>query len=137
MKYLIKQLFAIILVWLLLAVVFSASLHWNNWQSWGQTVAWTFLALLLVRPIYQIITLPINLITFGLFRPLFYIAMIAVIDQLVPGWQIQAINLNQLNQYLSPLGISLPQMVFVGWGAYFLLSMIFYFCHQILSWVIN
>ena len=137
MKYLIKQLVAIALVWGILHYLLSDSLVWQSWQDWGRTVGWTFLALLLARPIYQIVTLPINLITFGLFRGLFYIVMMAAIDWLVPGLTIGSINLAQFNPYLSGIGLVLPETVFSGWWAYLLLAILFNFFYQIISWVIN
>lgn len=83
------------------------------------------IASLIAKPIINILLLPVNLITFGLFRWVAAVAVLYIVIMVVPGFKI--INFN-FGGYTS-LWIDLPVIAFTG----FLAVIAFSFLHSIIS----
>ncbi len=83
------------------------------------------IASLIAKPVINILLLPVNLITFGLFRWVSAVAVLYIVTLVVPGFRI--INFN-FGGYTS-LWIDLPVVAFTGFLAIFAFS----FLHSIIS----
>ncbi|EKE05945.1 MAG: hypothetical protein ACD_19C00140G0012 [uncultured bacterium] len=98
-------------------------------QKGIETVLLTGLGLtvasLIAKPVINILLLPVNLITFGLFRWVSAVAVLYIVTLTVPGFKI--LNFN-FGGYTS-LWIDIPQVYFVG----FLAILAFSFLHSIIS----
>lgn len=83
------------------------------------------IASLIAKPIINILLLPVNLITFGLFRWVSAVAVLYIVTLVVPGFQIIGFN---FGGYTS-LWIDLPVIAFSG----FLAIVAFSFLHSLIS----
>lgn len=83
------------------------------------------IASLIAKPIINILLLPVNLITFGLFRWVAAVAVLYIVTLVVPGFTIQGFN---FGGYTS-LWIELPVIVFSG----FMALVAFSFLHSLVS----
>lgn len=83
------------------------------------------IASLIAKPIINLLLLPVNLLTFGLFRWVSAVAVLYIVSLTVPGFKI--LNFN-FGGYTS-LWIELPQIYFVG----FLAVVAFSFLHSLIS----
>lgn len=83
------------------------------------------IASLIAKPIINILLLPVNLITFGLFRWVAAVVVLYIVTLVVPGFKIIGFN---FGGYTS-LWIDLPRLAFAG-----LLALVaFSFLHSIIS----
>jgi len=82
-------------------------------------------ASLIAKPIINILLLPVNLITFGLFRWVSAVAVLYIVTLTVPGFKILSFN---FGGYTS-LWIDLPIIAFTG----FLALLAFSFLHSLIS----
>ena len=83
------------------------------------------IASLIAKPIINILLLPVNLITFGLFRWVAAVAVLYIVTMVVPGFKIIGFN---FGGYTS-LWIDLPVIALAG----FLAVVAFSFLHSIIS----
>ena len=83
------------------------------------------IASLIANPVINILLLPVNLITFGLFRWVSAVAVLYIVTLVVPGFHI--INFNYAGY--SNLWFDLPAIAFSGFLAYLAFS----FLHSIIS----
>ena len=78
------------------------------------TLAFAGLALMListvVKPVINILLLPINLITFGLFKWVGVVVALYLVTLVVPGFEINGFNYAGLNSYW----LNLPPIVLTG-----------------------
>jgi len=122
--------------WLRLFLISTFAL-WlvNRWFPEGLNIAGGTPALLkaglglmlanyLVRPLFNIIMLPINLLTFGLFRWIVNVAILWLVVKFIGGISIHPFNFNGITFG----GIVIPALSFNAWTAWiaipFLLSLI-------------
>ena len=101
------------------------------------TVALTGIALtvasLIIKPIINVLLLPINLITFGLFRWVGYAITFYVVSLVVPGFKI----VNFVFSGYSSYWISLPPVTLNGIVAFIVLSFIISITSSILDWLLK
>jgi putative membrane protein len=101
------------------------------------TVALTGIALtvasLIIKPIINVLLLPINLITFGLFRWVGYAITFYVVSLVVPGFKI----VNFVFSGYSSYWISLPPVTLNGIVAFIALSFIISITSSILDWLLK
>ncbi len=94
-----------------------------------ETILMTGLGLTLVsliaKPVINMLLLPVNLLTFGLFRWVSAVAVLYIVTMTVPGFKIAGFD---FGGYTS-LWIDLPQIVLSG----FLAVLAFSFLHSIIS----
>ena len=84
-----------------------------------------------VRPILNILLLPINLLTLGLFRWVTNVLMMYAVTMVVPGFSIGAFN----SQATVLQGISIPEIHLTGIGAFLLISFLISFLSSFLYWL--
>lgn len=82
-------------------------------------------ASLIAKPVINILLLPVNLITFGLFRWVSAVAVLYIVTLVVPGFSIAGFN---FNGYTS-VWFDIPQLALAGFMAYLAFS----FLHSIIS----
>ena len=82
------------LVFLLFAYLFRQGLHVSTWQS--ATIAAIVLALLnqFVKPIIQLISLPITILTLGLFSIVINGLVLSIVDYMVDGFSLSSFGWN-------------------------------------------
>lgn len=83
------------------------------------------IASLIAKPVINILLLPVNLITFGLFRWVSAVTVLYIVTLVVPGFRI--VNFNFLGY--TNVWFDLPQVYFVG----FLAVLAFSFLHSLIS----
>lgn len=92
-----------------------------------------FLVNLIVKPIINLLLLPVHIITLGFFRWLTNLLLIFIITKIVPNFTI--------HPYVSPrfdLGfITLPPIYFSTFGSYLLATLILAFIFQFLYWLFD
>jgi len=101
-------------------MVFEKGLETLLLTGFGLTIA-----SLIAKPVINILLLPVNLITFGLFRWVSAVAVLYIVTLVVPGFKI--INFN-FGGYTS-LWIDLPVVALAGLLAIFAFS----FLHSVIS----
>lgn len=80
---------------------------------------------LIAKPVINILLLPVNLLTFGLFRWVAAVAVFYIVSLLVPGFSINGFNFAGY----SSVWIDIPSLVFGG----FLAFVAFSFLHSLIS----
>lgn len=83
------------------------------------------IASLIAKPVINLLLLPVNLITFGLFRWVSAVAVLYIVTLVVPGFQIVDFNFAGY----SSVWFDLPVVYFVG----FLAVLSFSFLHSLVS----
>jgi len=91
------------------------------------------IANLLVRPLFSIIMLPINLLTFGLFRWVTNVVLLFLVVYLVDGIKVQAFNFPGLTYS----GIVIPIMYFNSIMAWIVISFVLSFISGLMIWMIK
>lgn len=125
-------------------LVNSASLYLINLVISGlifsdgiKTIIFTGIALavasLVIKPIINLLLLPINLITFGLFRWVSYAVMFYIVTLVVPGFKINGF----LFPGYSSAWITLPQISLTGILAVIAFSLLISIFSSILEWLIK
>ena len=84
-----------------------------------------------VRPILNILLLPINLLTLGLFRWVTNVLMMYAVTLVVPGFSIGSFN----SQTAALQGITIPEIHLAGIGAFLLISFLISFLASFLYWL--
>lgn len=88
---------------------------------------------LLVKPIVNLLLLPINLMTLGLFRWLSNLIVLFLVTRLVPNLQIHPFVFPGINlQYLI-----VPSIYFSAFGAFILTTLTLTFIFHILYWLLQ
>jgi putative membrane protein len=90
-------------------------------------------ASLIIKPIINVLLLPINLVTFGLFRWVSYAVTLYIVTLIVPGFELVDFTFNGLNTYW----ISLPVIHLSGIVAFIAFSLIISIFSTILDWLLK
>ncbi len=91
------------------------------------------IASLIAKPIINILLLPVNLITFGLFRWVAAVAVLYIVTLVVPGFKIAGFN---FVGYTS-LWFDIPAVVFSGYIAYIAFSFLHSLISSFIYWLIK
>jgi putative membrane protein len=91
------------------------------------------IASLIAKPIINILLLPVNLITFGLFRWVAAVAVLYIVTLVVPGFKISGFN---FVGYTS-LWFDIPAVVFSGYIAYIAFSFLHSLISSFIYWLIK
>ncbi|HTK03270.1 MAG TPA: phage holin family protein [Alphaproteobacteria bacterium] len=89
------------------------------------------LTTLIIRPIINILLLPINLITFGLFKWVGYAITLYLVTLIVPGFKLLDFVFKGYNSYW----FSLPAFSLPGFLAFIAFSFLISFISSIIYWV--
>jgi putative membrane protein len=89
------------------------------------------LATLIVRPVINILLLPINLITFGLFKWVTYAITLYLVTLVVPGFQLAEFVFNGFSSYW----FTIPGLSLSGILAFIAFSFIISTVSSILYWI--
>ncbi len=133
MKRILRH-FVIDTVSLFLVSSFSTGLVFKNGI---ETILLTGLGLTLVsliaKPVINILLLPVNLITFGLFRWVASVAVLYIVTLVVPGFSVSGFNFAGY----SSLWIDLPSLVLGGAMAYIAFSFLQSLISSFIYWLIK
>lgn len=88
---------------------------------------------LIVRPIIKLITLPINLLTLGIFSWLINVLLLYLVTRLVPGFEVSAFYFEGWTYQ----GLIVPAMGVGLLSSYILSSFIISFLTSILGWLFD
>lgn len=91
------------------------------------------IASLIAKPVINILLLPVNLITFGLFRWVAAVAVLYIVTLVVPGFKIIGFN---FGGYTS-LWFDIPAVVFSGYIAYIAFSFLHSLISSFIYWLIK
>ncbi len=91
------------------------------------------IASLIAKPVINILLLPVNLITFGLFRWVAAVAVLYIVTLVVPGFKIVGFNFAGY----SSVWIDLPSLVFGGYVAYIAFSFLHSLISSFIYWLIK
>lgn len=91
------------------------------------------LASLIAKPVINILILPVNLITFGLFRWVSAVAVLYIVTLVVPGFTISGFN---FGGYTS-LWIDIPGIALAGFFAYLAFSFLHSLIASFIYWLIK
>lgn len=91
------------------------------------------IASLIAKPVINILLLPVNLITFGLFRWVAAVAVLYIVTLVVPGFNI--VNFN-FGGYTS-IWFDLPSIAFTGFLAYLAFSFLHSLFSSFIYWLIK
>ena len=133
MRAIVKH-FAINIVTLYLVTQWFTGLTIANGVT-GLIVAGVALTLVnfLARPVINLLLLPINLITFGLFRWVASIFTLYIVTLVVPGFAITSFHFAGL----STQWLDLPALSFVGLMALVAFSFIISLFYSLIHWVVK
>lgn len=109
-------------------MVFSKGIETLLLTGLGLTIA-----SLIAKPVINILLLPVNLITFGLFRWVSSVAVLYIVTLIVPGFQILGFN---FGGYTS-LWIDLPSVIFSGFFAFFAFSFLHSLFSSFIYWLVK
>lgn len=90
-------------------------------------------ASMLAKPVINILLLPINLVTFNLFRWISSAIALYLVTLLVPGFQIIGFSFPGLTSSL----INLPQIAIGGFLAYVMFSLLISLVTSFIYWVVS
>lgn len=88
---------------------------------------------LLARPVINILLLPINLVTFGIFRWVSSVLVLYLVTLVVPGFKILGFS----SQAFTVYGLTLPAFNFSGIMAYLAFSFLISFVTSLIYWLIK
>jgi putative membrane protein len=86
---------------------------------------------LIVRPVINLLLLPINLITFGLFKWVTYVVTLYLVTLIVPGFKL----LNFVFNGFSSAWFSIPTISLTGFLALFAFSFLISFISSLVYWI--
>lgn len=95
------------------------------------TGAVLMLVTLVVRPILNILLLPINLVTFGLFKWVTSAITLYLVTIIVPGFKLMDFNFSGFNN----VWFSLPPVSLSGFLAFLAFSFLISFVSAVLYWI--
>jgi len=87
----------------------------------------------IIRPIVKLVTLPINLLTLGLFSWLINVLMLYLVTRLIPGFVVSAFDFSGFTYQ----GFVLPAMKVSTFSSYILSSFLISFLTSVLSWLFD
>ncbi len=90
-------------------------------------------ASLIIKPIINVLLLPINLVTFGLFRWVSYAVTLYIVTLVVPGFKLVDFAFNGISTYW----ISLPPIHLGGVVAFIAFSLIISIISSLLDWLLK
>lgn len=90
-------------------------------------------ASLVVKPIINVLLLPINLVTFGLFRWVGYAVTLYIVTLIVPGFRLVEFAFNGINTYW----LTLPPVHLTGILSFIVFSFILSIVSTILDWLLK
>lgn len=88
---------------------------------------------LIIKPVINILLLPLNLITFGLFRWVSYAVAFYIVTLVVPGFKIVGFAFSGLTSYW----LSIPAISLKGILAYIVFSFVISLVSSILDWLLK
>ncbi len=91
------------------------------------------IASLIAKPVVNILLLPVNLLTFGLFRWVAAVAVLYIVTLVVPGFSVTGFN---FGGYTS-LWIDIPVVVLSGFLAYVAFSFLHSLIASFIYWLIK
>lgn len=91
------------------------------------------IASLIIKPIINLLLLPINLITFGLFRWVSYAVMLYIVTLVVPGFEISKFYFSGLSTYW----ITIPEISIGGMLAFITFSLLISIISSIFDWLLK
>lgn len=89
------------------------------------------LATLIIRPVINVLLLPINLITFGLFKWVTYAITLYLVTLVVPGFTVGNFVFAGLTSYW----FNLPALTLTGILAFIAFSFIISFVSSVMHWI--
>lgn len=117
----------------LISLVISGLVFENGVNTLILTGIALTVASLIIKPVINILLLPLNLITFGLFRWVGYAVALYIVTLIVPGFKIVNFAFNGLTSYW----FSLPAISFNGIVAIIAFSFIISITSSILDWLLK
>lgn len=133
MRTLLKH-FVIETISLYLASILVTGIIFKNGYT---TMIFAGIALMLisavVKPVINILLLPINLITFGLFKWVGVVVALYLVTLVVPGFEIVGFNFSGLDSFW----LDLPAINLVGFLAFLAFSFLISLISSIIGWVFN
>lgn len=91
------------------------------------------LATFLIKPVINLLLLPLNLVTFGLFRWVAYTTTLYLVTVVVDGFKIAHFNFLGFNSYW----FSIPQIYFTGILSLLAFSLLISFVSTTISWIMK
>lgn len=88
---------------------------------------------LIVRPIVKLVTLPINLLTLGIFSWVTNVLMLYLVTRLIPGFEVSAFYFGGLNY----AGLSLSAMEVGLFSSYVISSFVISLLTSTFGWLFN
>ncbi len=88
---------------------------------------------LVVRPIVKLVTLPINLLTLGIFSWVINVLMLYLVTRLIPGFTISGFHFDGFNYQ----GLVVPAMEVGLLSSYILSSFLISFLTSMLGWLFD
>lgn len=89
------------------------------------------LATTLVKPVINILLLPINLVTFGLFKWVAYAVTLYIVTLVVPGFKLMDFVFKGFNSYW----ISIPALALTGVLAFLAFSFVISVVSSVVHWI--
>jgi putative membrane protein len=133
MKSLLRTLLLNIAVVFFAAWILPGLSYSGNFQILVLAAVALGLVNMIVRPIVKLITLPINLLTLGIFSWLVNVLMLYLVTRLVPGFEIAAFHFGGWTYQ----GLILPAMEVGLLSSYILSSFLISLLTSILGWLFD
>lgn len=133
MKSLIRILLLNIAVIFFAALVLPGLSYSDNFQVLILAAVALGLVNMVVRPIVKLVTLPINLLTLGIFSWLINVLMLYLVTRLIPGFEVAAFNFEGWTYQ----GVILPAMEVTMLMSYVLSSFLISLLTSILGWLFD
>jgi len=133
MKSLIRTLILNIAVVFFAAFLLPGLSYANNFQILILAAVALGLVNMIARPIVKLVTLPINLLTLGIFSWLINVLMLYLVTRLIPGFSISAFHF----EGLSYGGLSLAATEVGLLSSYILSSFLISLLTSILGWLFD
>jgi putative membrane protein len=115
----------------------SRTAHGLLFDSWPKTLLIAGLAImgtsLLAKPVINLLLLPLNIVTFGLFRWVSSAVIIYIVTLIVPGFKVVGFNFPGY----SSAWIDIPALSFTGVAAYIGFSFIFSLITSFIYWIVK
>lgn len=133
MKTIIKHYLIDTVSLYLISLVVSGMVFENGIETLLLTGLVLMLTTLIVRPIINLLLLPINLVTFGLFKWVTYALTLFLVTIIVPGFKITGFAFAGF----SSVWISLPPVILSGFFAFVIFSFLISFVSSLVYWIIK
>lgn len=131
MKYLLKIfIVTAISLWLIDTFVAEGLSISGGWGALAKTSGWLTLANLILRPILNLVLLPLNLVTMGSFKWITQVLILWGLTKISPYIQITTFH---LTGHL--LGITVPELTLHGVFAYVAIGFLLTFVSNLILWL--